>query len=118
MTKNRRPAATIQRMLRILLEWFTLSQFPIKVRADREEVLPRPLSSAYEAILFSAERSSDMTGMIKIPHKKLLTPWIKSHGSPAMIHATIPLKFSPNKIACAGAYNVPNRNPCAAHTVI
>ena len=52
---------------------------------------------------FSDFFNKAIIGHIKIPQKKLLTPWIKSHGSPAIIHATIPLKSKPNKRACAGA---------------
>lgn len=44
----------------------------------------------YEFILLSASRSAEITGTIKIPQKKLLTPCIRSKGSPAMIQEIIP----------------------------
>ena len=52
-----------------------------------------------------------------MPQTKLLTPWIKSNGSPATIQAIIPLKLKPYRTACAGAYNVPNRKPCTAQEI-
>ncbi len=66
----------------------------------------------------SARRSTETIGIINTPQKKLLTPCRKSHGSPATIHAAIPSRLSPNKTACTGAYSVPNKNPCTAHTAI
>lgn len=64
---------------------------------------------------FSAVCNAAITGTTRMPQKKLLTPWIKSHGSPAAIHASIPSKLRPYRIACTGAYKVPNKNPCSAH---
>ena len=47
----------------------------------------------------SAIRSVETIGMTSMPQKKLLTPWIKSKGSPARIQDTIPSKLRPNRIA-------------------
>lgn len=57
-------------------------------------------------------------GQINTPQIKLLIPWIKSKGNPATIHAMVDLKFNPKSIACDGAYNMPNKNPCNAATDI
>ncbi len=50
-------------------------------------------------------------GIISIPQKKLLIPWIISNGSPAAIQSKVFSKSIPNIIACAGAYKTPKRNP-------
>ena len=36
-------------------------------------------------------------GTIKKPQIRLLMPWVTSKGIPAAIHATIPLKFKPDR---------------------
>ena len=46
--KNRRSAATIQRMLRILLEWFALSQFSIMIK--KGTLLRVPCVFEYQAV--------------------------------------------------------------------
>ena len=51
-----------------------------------------------------------------MPAQIFPAPWTASHGKPAMIQAIVCLKSSLNSNACAGAYNVPNANPCNPHT--
>ena len=74
----------------------------------------------YEIFLgwFSANFSAEAMGIISMPQKKLLTPWTKSQGSPATIHPKVAFRLKPYIMACTGAYNVPNKKPCMAHSVI
>ena len=55
----------------------------------------------------------------KEPNTRLPIHWVKSNGSPVIIHAIVPLKSSPAISACAGAYSTPkDKKPCTAHTII
>jgi len=58
--------------------------------------------SAGVCFLESLNNSSD-NGIISAPAAKLPTPCATSNHSPAIIHATMPSKLSPNIKACAGA---------------
>jgi len=53
--------------------------------------------------IYSALIKRETKGQMRIPTKKLLIPWIISKGRPAAIQASIPLKSSPKRSACAGA---------------